>query len=92
MNFSATITVTPNSSVPNVSHDDAKYLIAPIVVIAVVVLLSILVYFMLKMKRIQKIRLNTLNLYEFDSNEQEWESLTNSWDFYPNYYTNTTVV
>ncbi|KAL3272007.1 hypothetical protein HHI36_022474 [Cryptolaemus montrouzieri] len=94
MNISETATeISPNTTVPtNVEHNDAKYLIAPLVVIVVVVLLSILVYFMLKMKKIQKIRLNTLSLYEFDSNEQEWESLTNSFDFYPNYYSASSAV
>lgn len=51
------------------------YLIAPIVIIVVIILFSALVYLMARKRRIDKLRVNLLALYDFDSNEQEWESL-----------------
>ncbi|KAK9736851.1 hypothetical protein QE152_g11227 [Popillia japonica] len=51
------------------------YLIAPIVIIVVIVLFSALVYLMARKRKIENLRVNLLALYDFDSNEQEWESL-----------------
>ncbi|XP_044763565.1 uncharacterized protein LOC123320325 [Coccinella septempunctata] len=86
MNFSDNYTDKYSyTTVPNiVTHNDAKYLIVPLLVIVLIVLLSILVYYLLKMRRNRKFRLNVLTLYEFDSREQEWESLSESVE-YPNY-------
>ncbi|CAH1970415.1 unnamed protein product [Acanthoscelides obtectus] len=74
------ITTTEAPYVP----DDAKYLIAPLVVMVLVMILSILVYLMARRRRMISLRRNILSLYDFDSHEQEWESLTNS-NEYPTY-------
>ncbi|KAJ8916058.1 hypothetical protein NQ315_010926 [Exocentrus adspersus] len=63
--------------------DDSKYIIIPLVVIVLVMLLSVLVYLMARRRKIDRLRRNILKLYDFDSNEQEWESLTNN--EYPSY-------
>ncbi|XP_056648441.1 uncharacterized protein LOC130901592 [Diorhabda carinulata] len=88
--FQNSTTESP-STVPNPDDipDDSKYLIVPLVVIIFVMILSLLVYFMAKRRRLDTLRKNILSMYEFDSNEQEWESLTNSSE-YP-HYTNEMV-
>ncbi|XP_018333710.1 uncharacterized protein LOC108742868 [Agrilus planipennis] len=55
-------------------EEDIKFLIIPLVVIIVVIILSALVYLMVKRKQEEIIHRNIMKLYEFDSNEQEWET------------------
>ncbi|XP_060534372.1 uncharacterized protein LOC132706823 [Cylas formicarius] len=65
------------------SSDDAKYVVVPIIVIIVIMLASVLVYYLLKQRKLIKLRREIQSFYEFDSEEQEWESL-NSYR-HPNY-------
>lgn len=86
MNFSENDAdiVTNSAGSKNVTQNEAKYLIVPLFVIVLIVLLSILVYYLLKMRRNRKFKLSVMSLYEFDSREQEWENLSESCE-YPNY-------
>ncbi|KAJ3651175.1 hypothetical protein Zmor_017231 [Zophobas morio] len=79
----STTTTTTESPEPD-QHRDYKFLIVPLVVVFVILVLSALVYLMARRKRrLDVLRHSLMVLYEFDSNEQEWESL-NSYDN-PNY-------
>ncbi|CAH0549655.1 unnamed protein product [Brassicogethes aeneus] len=53
--------------------DDIKFLFVPIAVILVVSILSILVYFMLKRRRMIDLRHKLLTLYDYNSDEGEEE-------------------
>ncbi|KAF5293073.1 hypothetical protein FQR65_LT11065 [Abscondita terminalis] len=57
------------------ASQDSRFLIIPLVVVVIIMLLSALVYLMAKKKRLDLVRENLMQLYEFDSYEQEWESL-----------------
>ncbi|KAJ8983497.1 hypothetical protein NQ317_005154 [Molorchus minor] len=60
------------------AKDETIYLIVPLVVIILIMLLAILVYLMAKRRRLIRLRHTILQMYEFDSNEQEWEPLASS--------------
>ncbi|CAG9861053.1 unnamed protein product [Phyllotreta striolata] len=80
-----TVTTEPSPSPEPDVADDSKYLVVPLVVIVFVIILTLLVYLMAKRRKYIILKKNILSLYEFDANEQEWESLTNSYDQYHNY-------
>ncbi|KAJ8953871.1 hypothetical protein NQ314_007187 [Rhamnusium bicolor] len=87
---SANFTTEPITTTKEpVKTDDVKYLIIPLVVIALVMLLSVLVYLMAKRRRMNNLRNTIIRMYDFDSNEQEWESLTSN--EYPYYNTVVTT-
>ncbi|XP_044261039.1 uncharacterized protein LOC123009010 [Tribolium madens] len=78
-------TTTTSTGAPDVApHRDYKFLIVPLVVVFLILLLSALVYLMARRKRrLDRLRHSLMVLYEFDSNEHEWESLNSSDN--PNY-------
>ncbi|XP_018564609.1 uncharacterized protein LOC108905982 [Anoplophora glabripennis] len=80
MNYFATNYTTEPVSTTERSFeaDDSKYLIIPLVVIVLVMILSVLVYLMARRRKMNRLRNDMLKLYDFDSNEQEWECLTSS--------------
>ncbi|GJQ76603.1 hypothetical protein Trydic_g15466 [Trypoxylus dichotomus] len=86
------ITTTEATTETN-NVDELIYLIAPIVIIVVIILLSALIYLMARKRKIDKLRINLLALYDFDSNEQEWESF-NAYDskYYKSMDYTTTVL
>ncbi|KAK5638043.1 hypothetical protein RI129_012338 [Pyrocoelia pectoralis] len=61
-------------------QEDSRFLIIPLLVIIFIMLLSALVYLMAKKKRLDSVRENLMQLYEFDSNENEWESFHQSYN------------
>ncbi|KAF7283685.1 hypothetical protein GWI33_023181 [Rhynchophorus ferrugineus] len=71
------------TEIPPVTIDDSVYIIVPLLVIIGILVLSFLVYLMLRRRRMTRIRREIAKLYEFDSNDQEWDSL-NSYEI-PSY-------
>ncbi|KAF2896568.1 hypothetical protein ILUMI_09618 [Ignelater luminosus] len=70
------VTTTTTETTPiihPVLKNDLKFLIIPLIVMVVVMVLSALVYLMAKRRRSEFVRENLMRLYEFDSNENEWD-------------------